>query len=62
MKESEELLSSIRDVVNTATLHSLQSGNTQWERLKKDILDQLEPFIYKKTGRRPMMLPIIIKV
>jgi ribonuclease J len=62
MRESEELLSEIRDVVNTTTLHFIQSGNTQWAGIKKEILDNLEPFIYKETKRRPMILPIIMEI
>jgi ribonuclease J len=52
MRESEELLRKIKDVVNTATLQALQSDNTQWAGIKKEILDHLEPFIYKETKRR----------
>jgi ribonuclease J len=62
MRESGELLNKIRDIVNSATLHSLNSGNIQWPAIKKEILDNLEPFIYKETKRRPMILPIMMEI
>jgi ribonuclease J len=62
MRESEELLRKIKEVVNTATLQSLHSDHTKWADIKKEILDHLEPFIYKETKRRPMILPILMEV
>ncbi|WP_019156806.1 ribonuclease J1 [Robertmurraya massiliosenegalensis] len=62
MRESEVLLSNIREIVKSSTERSLKSGNTKWGDIKKDILDQLEPFVYKETGRRPIILPVIMDV
>jgi ribonuclease J len=62
MKESEELLNNIKDIVHRTVINSLQSGNTQWGDIKNDILGQIEPYIYKETKRRPMILPIIMEV
>lgn len=62
MRESAELLDSIRDNVKSSVLQSLDEGHTQWNDIKKDILKKVEPFIYEETKRRPMILPIIMEI
>ncbi len=35
---------------------------TDWGRIKTEIKDQLGEFVWKKTKRRPMIMPIIMEV
>ncbi|ART77276.1 ribonuclease J [Sutcliffiella horikoshii] len=62
IRESEQLMGKLRDIAHTATTQSLESGNRRWSDVRSDILDQVEPYIYKITKRRPMILPILMDV
>jgi ribonuclease J len=33
-----------------------------WSALKRKVIDSIQPFIYSETGRRPMILPIVMTV
>ena len=62
VKESDELLDEARLLVNDAVQGCLDKGKTDWGRLKSTIKDVLSEFVWKKTKRRPMILPIIMEV
>ena len=62
VKESDELLDEARLLVNDALQTCLSKRQTDWGRLKAVIKDVLSEFVWKKTKRRPMILPIIMEV
>ena len=62
VKESDELLDEARLLVNDALQTCLTKRQTDWGRLKAVIKDVLSEFVWKKTKRRPMILPIIMEV
>ncbi len=62
VKESDELMENMRVVVNDAVDNCLNRGITDWGKLKGTIKDSLSDYIWKKTKRRPMILPIIMEV
>ena len=62
VKESDELLDEARLLVNEAVKTCLDKRQTDWGRLKAIIKDVLSEFVWKKTKRRPMILPIIMEV
>lgn len=62
VRESETLMSEAKDVVSKA-LESCEKQNAkEWSVIKGAIRDQLKGFLYEKTKRRPMILPIIMEV
>lgn len=62
VKESDELLDEARLLVHDAVQGCLGRGKTDWGKLKATIKDTLSDFVWKKTKRRPMILPIIMEV
>ncbi len=62
VKESDELMENMRVVVNDAVDNCLDRGITDWGKLKGTIKDSLSDYVWKKTKRRPMILPIIMEV
>ncbi len=62
VKESDELLDEARLLVNEAIQTCLDKRQTDWGKLKATIKDVLSEFVWKKTKRRPMILPIIMEV
>ncbi|MDE6750642.1 MAG: ribonuclease J, partial [Lachnospiraceae bacterium] len=62
VRESDELLEEARLLVDSAVEGCLSKGQTDWGKLKSTIKDVLSDFVWKKTQRRPMILPIIMEV
>lgn len=62
MRESDELLDEARYLVDEAVHGRLDRGQSDWGKLKSTIKDVLSEFVWKKTKRRPMILPIIMEV
>jgi ribonuclease J len=58
-KENEDLIEEMRDVVMEAIMDSLDSGATDWMELKADVKESLSKFVYSRTKRKPMILPVI---
>ena len=62
VKESDELIEEARQTVDEALQKCLDRGITDWGRLKNTTKDILGDYVWKKTKRRPMILPIIMEV
>jgi len=62
VRNSESLMEEINQLV-ADTLQKLSKAEIgQWNIMKQTIKDALGKFLYEKTKRRPMILPIIIEV
>lgn len=62
VKESDELMDEARQVVDEVLQDLLDRGITDWGKLKAATKDALSEYVWKKTKRRPMILPIIMEV
>lgn len=63
MRESKELLSDVRKKVREIIEHTTTSGHPiNWTYVKDNLRDKLGQFLYNKTQRRPMVLPVVIEV
>jgi ribonuclease J len=62
VREAEDLMGEAKDVVQAALDKCEESNNTEWSALKTAIRDSLGRFLYEKTRRRPMIIPIILEV
>lgn len=62
VRESEDLMLEAKRFVQQNLEISLENGVKDWATLKNNIRDSLGRFLYEKTKRRPMILPIIVEV
>ena len=62
VKESDELIEEARQTVDDALQKCLDRGITDWGKLKNTTKDALSDYVWKKTKRRPMILPIIMEI
>ena len=62
VRESDELMDEARIVVNEAIEGCLGRGIADWGKLKGAIKDSLGEYVWRKTKRRPMILPIIMEI
>ncbi len=62
VRESENLMDEAREVVEKALDKCLTKSNADWGKMKTEIRDSLSDFIWKKTKRNPMILPIIMEI
>lgn len=62
VRESEGLMEEARQVVTEAVEKCLMSRHADWSKIKLVIRDTMNDFIWKRTKRKPMILPIIMDV
>ncbi len=62
MRESGSLISEAQKMLNSHLNEMVQVKSTQWTEMKNEITDVLGPYLFEKTKRRPMILPIIMEV
>ena len=62
VKESEELMDELKGIA-CQTLYDCESRHlTDWSAIKSAVKGDLSSFLYKKTKRNPMILPVIMEV
>ena len=62
VRESEELMDEVKARVEDALMRCEEEGITEWSQLKYAMREALGKFIFERTRRRPMILPIIMEV
>ncbi|MBQ7065558.1 MAG: ribonuclease J [Lachnospiraceae bacterium] len=62
VREADELLDEARCIISEALDDCMDRKITDWGKIKSVIKDEAGEFLWKKTKRRPMILPIIIEV
>lgn len=62
VRESDELMEEARSIIEEGILSCLDRGISDWGKIKSVIKDSLSDFVWKKTKRRPMILPIIMDI
>ncbi|WP_343216121.1 ribonuclease J [Clostridium mobile] len=61
-KESEDLINESKEIVRRELENCLDNRIIEWYVLKANMKKSLEKFLYEKTKRRPIILPIIMEV
>lgn len=62
VNENEELIHKIETKAESSIKTSLQDPKANFANLKNDLTDSLYPYIYNLTGRKPIILPIILDI
>lgn len=62
IKANRQLMSDSIDVIKKAIQANFEHKKFDWTELKQDIRSNLEKFLYKKTNRRPVILPVVMEV
>lgn len=62
MRESGNLINEAQGLLRRHLNKVMDSKTVQWSEIKNEVTDTLQPFLYDKTQRRPMILPIIMEV
>ena len=62
VRESEDLMEEARAIINDALDECMDKNITDWGKIKNIMKDSLSDFLWKKTKRNPMILPIIMEV
>jgi ribonuclease J len=62
VRESEGLMDEARGIVKGVLKDCEEKKITDWATLKANMRDELREFLYEKTKRKPMILPIIMEI
>ncbi|MCY7781722.1 MULTISPECIES: ribonuclease J2 [unclassified Bacillus (in: firmicutes)] len=62
VRESEGLIVQATELVRSIVTEATETSNVEWSTLKQAMRDALNQFLYEKTKRKPMIIPIIMEV
>jgi ribonuclease J len=62
VRESENLMDEAKEVVYSALERCLNKNTSDWGKIKTEVKDSLSDYLWKRTKRNPMILPIIMEV
>ena len=62
VRESEDLMDGAKDVIKSVLNECEEKNIKEWAYLKNNIKENLKEYLYTKTKRNPMILPIIMEV
>ncbi|MBP3468880.1 MAG: ribonuclease J [Lachnospiraceae bacterium] len=62
VKESDEIMDGMRMAVSDKLESMLEANVRDWGKIKNNIKDAVGDYVWKKTKRRPMVLPVIMEV
>lgn len=62
VRESEDLMDEAKDIVKDVLSKCEEKQITDWATMKNNIKEALRGYLYEKTKRKPMILPIIMEI
>jgi ribonuclease J len=62
MKAREKLVEDTRQKVKDLMKSNSNKNRANWSLVKDKLRDEIGKFLYQKTQRRPMVLPVVIEV
>lgn len=62
VRGAESLMDEAKQVLDDVMDYCMGKNITDWGKIKTEVKDELSEFVWKKTKRRPMIMPIIMEV
>ena len=62
VRESEDLIEEVKGKAKNALLSCIENNKNGWNYIKNTIKEELNTFLYTKTKRNPMILPIVVEI
>lgn len=62
INESQDLIKEARTIIKASLDRCLKDGVVEWAVIKTSIRNDLGDFLYKKTKRKPLILPVIMEI
>ena len=62
VRESENLMDDVKALINIEVMNCVENHIKDWSTIKSTIRDSLKEYIFQKTKRNPMILPIIMEI
>ena len=62
VRESENLMDEVKSVIKNEIAKCEEKHITDWSTIKSNLRDNLKDYIFQKTKRNPMILPIIMEI
>ena len=62
VRGSEELIQDARNVAKNIAMQFKDAGRSEWSQIKNGVRNALKDYLYSKTRRTPMILPIIVEI
>lgn len=62
IKANHVLMNGASDVIKEAVNNNFEHKKFDWTELKQDVRNDVEKYLYKQTGRRPVVLPVVMEV
>ena len=61
VNDNQELIGELEDIA-TKAINTKLNGHINYSDIKSEISNELGPYIYEKTGRKPIILPVIMNI
>lgn len=62
VKQSRDLMKESQEIVDNVVTDYLQGDDFEWAKLKQEIRDRLNSYLFEQTKRRPVILPVVMEV
>ena len=62
IKANHALMNGAADVIKEAVNNNFEHKKFDWTELKQDVRNDVEKYLYRQTGRRPVVLPVVMEV
>jgi len=62
VREADDLMENAKEKVQMALNKCQENGVSEWSAIKSAVRDSLSRYLYEKTRRRPMILPVIMEI